>query len=87
MGKYSERCEAEGIVFIPLVVDRFGGWHKDSLEVITKLGRHTEMEEEEIMRQLKYLEGLVAEEIFLSPLSASFPRPIPLHPSLHIVPG
>ena len=38
MGKYSERCEAEGIVFIPLVVDRFGGWHKDSLEVITKLG-------------------------------------------------
>ena len=52
MGKYSERCEAEGIVFIPLVVDRFGGWHKDSLEVITKLGRHTEKEEEEIMRQL-----------------------------------
>ena len=28
VGKYSERCEAEGIVFIPLVVDRFGGWHK-----------------------------------------------------------
>ena len=52
MGKYSERCEAEGIVFIPLVVDRFGGWHKDSLEVVTKLGRHFEKEEEEIMRQL-----------------------------------
>jgi hypothetical protein len=50
VGKYSERCEAEGIVFIPLVVDRFGGWHKDSLEVITKLGWHTEKEEEEIMR-------------------------------------
>ena len=33
VGKYSERCEAEGIVFIPLVVDRFGGWHKDSLEI------------------------------------------------------
>ena len=32
------------------VVDRFGGWHKDSLEVITKLGWHTEKEEEEIMR-------------------------------------
>ena len=61
MGKYSERCEAEGIVFIPLVVDRFGGWHKDSLEVITKLGRHFEKEEEEIMRQLKYLEGCLGE--------------------------
>ena len=42
-------------------MDRFGGWHKDSLEVITKLGRHTEMEEEEIMRQLKYLEGCLGE--------------------------
>ena len=50
MGKYSERCEAEGTVFIPQVVDRFGGWHKDSLEVINKLGRHTKKEEEEIMR-------------------------------------
>ena len=36
MGKNSERCKAEGIVFIPLVVDTFGGWHKDSLEVITR---------------------------------------------------
>ena len=57
MGKYSERCEAEGIVFFPLVVDTFGGWHKDSLEVITKLGRQvnrqTGKEEEEIVRQLR----------------------------------
>ena len=57
MGKYSERCEAEGIVFIPLVVDTFGGWHKDSLEVITKLGRQvsrqTGKEEDEIVRQLR----------------------------------
>ena len=61
MGKYSERCEAEGIIFILLVVDKFGGGHKDSLEVITKLRRHTEVEEEEIMRQLKYLEGCLGE--------------------------
>ena len=33
MGKYSDRCEAEGIVFIPLIVDTFVGWHKDSLDV------------------------------------------------------
>ena len=38
VGKYSERCEAEGIVFIPLVVDRFGGWHKDSLEISPSWG-------------------------------------------------
>jgi len=43
------------------VVDRFGGWHKVSLEVITKLGRHTEKKEGEIMRQLKYLEGCLGE--------------------------
>ena len=54
---YSDRCEAEGIVFFPVVVDTFGGWHKDSLEVITKLGRQvsrqTGKEEEEIVRQLQ----------------------------------
>ena len=57
MGKYSNRCEAEGIVFIPLIVDTFGGWHKDSLEMVSKLGRQvsrqTGKEEEEIVRQLR----------------------------------
>ena len=38
MGKYSERCKAEGIVFIPLVVGRFGKWYKDAVEVITQAG-------------------------------------------------
>ena len=60
-GNTVKDAKQEGIVFIPLVVDRFGGWHKDSLEVITKLGRHFEKEEEEIMRQLKYLEGCLGE--------------------------
>ena len=45
------------IRLIPLVVDTFGGWHKDSLEVITKLGRQvsrqTGKEEDEIVRQLR----------------------------------
>ena len=27
-------------VFIPPIVDTFGGWHKDSLEVISKLRRY-----------------------------------------------
>ena len=57
MGKYSDRFEAEGIVFIPLIVDTFGGWHKDSSEVVSKLGRRvsrqTGKEEEMNVRQLR----------------------------------
>ena len=57
MGKYSERCEAKGIVIIPLIVDTFVRWHKDSLEVVSKLGRQVSRqigkEEEEIVRQLR----------------------------------
>ena len=44
-------------MFIPLIVDTFGGWHKDSLEVVSKLGRQvsrqTGEEEEMIVRQLR----------------------------------
>ena len=27
--KYEARCEAEGMEFLPLGLDTFGGWHKD----------------------------------------------------------
>ena len=37
--KYRERCEREGLVFLPLAVDTLGGWHEEALEVINKLGR------------------------------------------------
>ena len=36
--KYSERCGAEGLAFVPIIVDTFGGWHKDSLDALSKLG-------------------------------------------------
>ena len=36
---------------------------------------------------IRFQSGLVAKETFLSPISPSLLRPIPLHPSLHIVPG
>ena len=43
--------------FCHAIVDTFVGWHKDSLEVITKLGRQvsrqTGKEEDEIVRQLR----------------------------------
>ena len=57
MRKYSERCEAEGLAFVPIIVDTFGGWHKDSLDALNKLGRQvgrqTGKEEEETVRQLR----------------------------------
>ena len=83
VGKYSERCEAEGIVFIPLVVDTFGGWHKDSLEVITKLGRQvsrqTGKEEDEIVRQLRQRMAilLVRDNVnMFNPRTPSYPQAV-----------
>ena len=57
MSKYDERCAAEGIMFIPLAVDSFGGWHGVALDVFSKLGRQLSRqlgkEEEEVTRQLR----------------------------------
>ena len=57
MARYGERCDQEGIVFVPLAVDTFGGWHPAALEVLIKLGkqvaRQTGKEEEVAVRQLR----------------------------------
>ena len=37
--RYRERCEREGLIFLPLAVDTLGGWHEEALAVIDKLGR------------------------------------------------
>ena len=37
--KYTQACENEGIKFFPVIVETFGGWHKESELVITKLAR------------------------------------------------
>ena len=55
MSKYDERCTAEGITFIPLAVDSFGGWNGAALDVFSKLGRQLSRQlgkEEEVTRQL-----------------------------------
>ena len=39
MAKYEERCAWEGIVFLPLAADTFGGWHEVALEVFKQLGQ------------------------------------------------
>ena len=55
--KYDERCAAEGIAFVPLAVDTFGGWHGAALDVLSKLGRQVARqvgkEEEDGVRQLR----------------------------------
>ena len=57
MSKYDDRCAAEGIAFVPLAVDTFGGWHGAALDVLSKLGRQVARqvgkEEEEGVRQLR----------------------------------
>ena len=35
--KYEARCSAEGLAYVPLVVDTFGGWHPLALETIGRL--------------------------------------------------
>jgi hypothetical protein len=37
--KYEDRCRAEGLVFAPLAVESFGGWHPTALDSLSKLGR------------------------------------------------
>ena len=52
MDKYGVLCQAEGIAFLPMAVDTFGGWHKEGLAILTKLGR-------QLARAVGKLEGEV----------------------------
>jgi hypothetical protein len=55
--KYADRCAAEGLEFVPMAVDSFGGWHSVALQTITKLGRQLARvvgkEEAEAVRHLR----------------------------------
>ena len=37
--KYQERCSKEGLEFVAMAVDTFGGWHPAALQILSKLGR------------------------------------------------
>ena len=56
MTKHGEGCRVAGMVFIPMVVETFGGWEESAADQITKLGgalaRHTGEEESEKTRHL-----------------------------------
>ena len=57
MKKYQERCSKEGLEFVAMAVDTFGGWHPAALQILSKLGRQlgrvTGREEEETVRHLR----------------------------------
>ena len=36
--KFQAACTTAGLAFFPLAVDTFGGWHKEALAIITRLG-------------------------------------------------
>ena len=63
MAKYDERCAREGIVFLPLAADTFGGWHEVAIEVFKRMGqqvaRQVGREEEEAIRQLRQRLGIL----------------------------
>ena len=37
--KYEARCSAEGLAYIPMAIDTFGGWHQLALETIGRLSQ------------------------------------------------
>ena len=55
--KYQDRCNAEGLKFVPLAVDTFSSWQKDSLSNLKKLGRQLARavgkEESEVVRHFR----------------------------------
>ena len=51
-----EACQQQGIAFLPMVVESFGGWHEASAREVERLGaalaRHTGQEEKEAVRHM-----------------------------------
>ena len=36
---YADRCEAQNLVYVPVAIDTFGGWHSQALETINRLSQ------------------------------------------------
>ena len=52
----ADACQAQGVVFLPIVVESFGGWHEMAVREVERLGaalaRQTGQEEDEAVRHL-----------------------------------
>ena len=63
MRKYGARCEAEGLAYVPMAVDAFGGWHPLALDTISRLAldlaRNTNRELGEVRRHLRQRLGIL----------------------------
>ena len=61
--KYWDRCQAQGLAFLPMAVDVFGGWHKEGLATLSKLGgqlaRALGKPEGEVVAHLRQRVGVV----------------------------
>jgi hypothetical protein len=80
--KYGDRCATEGIEFVPLAVDSFGGWHEVALETLTKLGRQLarvvgKPEEEQVRHLRQRLAVLLVRDNMAMLLSRSPAPPLP----------
>ena len=80
--KYEQRCTAEGIHFLPVAVDTFGGWHPSALATLKKLGRqlarNVGREDAEVVRHLSQRLSilLVRDNVaLLCARTPSFPSP------------
>ena len=56
MLKAAEACQQEGVIFMPMVTESFGGWHEVAVTEVERLGaalaRQSEQDEDEAVRHL-----------------------------------
>ena len=61
--KYGDRCVAQGLAYVPMAVDTFGGWHSTALDTISRLAlelaRNTGRELGEVRRHLRQRLGVL----------------------------
>ena len=85
MTKHGEGCRLAAMVFIPIVVETFGGWEESAVVQLKKLGsvlaRHTGEEESEKIRH--FYERLAI--LLVKGNDALFLNRLPHHPSLVVV--
>ena len=78
----ADACQQQGVTFLPMVVESFGGWHEGSVREVERLGaalaRQTGQEEEEAVRHLWGKLGMLLQRgnaAILANRVPSFPAP------------
>ena len=77
-----ETCQQQGVAFLPMVVESFGGWHEGAVREVERLGaalaRQSGQEEEEAVRHLWGKLGMLLQRgnaAILANRVPSFPDP------------